>query len=355
YSSFMEAKEIDSNSSYLNASLADYYKTQEDSSFYTQFINELLLNNKIDLNVKSNIILDYVAYYLNNNGNVENAIEIIKSLIENGEQKSELHLALANILAKYDYEKEAIEQFKIAMQLEPTNREAWIMMMEFQMKKGRYSDLLQSVEDVLVYFPNDYVFFLYRGLAYMLVDKDEDAIVAFQEGLKKLDSAESSNPVASSMLYEMLGDSYYKLNQKEKSFEAFENALTQNPQNAGAMNNYAYYLSIEEENLEHAEELSGKSIKLDPNNPIYLDTYAWIYFKMKKYDLAKFYIEQAISYDTTNNVEIIEHYGDILSQSGNEEEALKQWKKAKELGSQSALLDQKIKEKHYIKEKNENK
>ncbi|MDD2417074.1 MAG: hypothetical protein PHQ68_10155, partial [Parabacteroides sp.] len=68
------------------------------------------------------------------------------------------------------------------------------------------------------------------------------------------------------------------------------------------------------------------------------------------YTLAKIYIENAISKDSTNSSELADHYGDILYMNGEKEKALEQWKKAKELGKQSETLDRKIAEQIYIEE-----
>ena len=46
----------------------------------------------------------------------------------------------------------------------------------------------------------------------------------------------------------------------------------------------------------------------------------------------------------------MEHYGDILFMNGEAEKAVEQWKKAKEMGKVSKVLDQKIAEQKYIEE-----
>lgn len=60
------------------------------------------------------------------------------------------------------------------------------------------------------------------------------------------------------------------------------------------MNNYAYYLSEMEIQLDKAEEMISNVIQLEPSNATYLDTYAWVLFKRGKYMEALFIIEQAM-------------------------------------------------------------
>lgn len=70
-------------------------------------------------------------------------------------------------------------------------------------------------------------------------------------------------------------------------------------------------------------------------------------FQQKRYELAKEYIEKSLVL-TPNSAEVVEHLGDILFKLNQPEKALKKWNKAKELGSDSETLEQKIKEKKYV-------
>ncbi|HZK93782.1 MAG TPA: hypothetical protein VFC67_06205, partial [Prolixibacteraceae bacterium] len=117
------------------------------------------------------------------------------------------------------------------------------------------------------------------------------------------------------------------------------------------MNNYAYYLSLKGERLNVAEQLSAKVIQANPDNATYLDTYAWVFFIKKDYQLAKFYMETAISKDTESSPVLVEHYGDILYYLNEKENALTQWKKSLKMGNDSKILKQKIAEKRYIETK----
>jgi tetratricopeptide (TPR) repeat protein len=59
--------------------------------------------------------------------------------------------------------------------------------------------------------------------------------------------------------------------------------------------------------------------------------------------MAKIYIEKAIEYSEEEpSAEVLEHYGDVLFRTGDIEKALEQWRKSKEMGSDSSTLDEKI-------------
>ena len=108
------------------------------------------------------------------------------------------------------------------------------------------------------------------------------------------------------------------------------------------LNNYGYYLSLREVELEKAEKMSRITIIAEPDNPTYLDTYAWILYKSGKKELALEYIEKAIQSGGNEDPDILEHCGDILFALDRKEEALVYWKKALEVGSESEELAGKI-------------
>ena len=120
--------------------------------------------------------------------------------------------------------------------------------------------------------------------------------------------------------------------------------------NIGTLNNYAYYLSVERRDLDKAEEMSYKTVKAEPNNATYLDTYAWILFEKGNYAEARIYIDNAMKSDEEKSDVVVEHCGDIYFMTGDVEGALKYWKKALEMGSESKTLKEKIEKKKFIAE-----
>jgi predicted Zn-dependent protease len=110
------------------------------------------------------------------------------------------------------------------------------------------------------------------------------------------------------------------------------------------LNNYSYYLSLRRENLDKAKELSARLIKLEPDNPTYLDTHGWVLYVRGEYAAALPLLEKAARLNPSNAT-ILEHYGDVLYKVGRNEEALKYWQLAKKNGAGSQWLDRKIAEK----------
>ena len=151
----------------------------------------------------------------------------------------------------------------------------------------------------------------------------------------------------------MLGDIYSEKEMLEQCYQYYDSALVYNGNNALVLNNYAYHLACNNGDLLKAETMSNKSMSIDTENATYIDTYAWVLFKMNSYTLARIYIEKAIGKlapDEEGSAEYYEHYGDILIMLGEADKAVEQWTKALELAPERVVLKKKIEQKQYIEE-----
>lgn len=117
---------------------------------------------------------------------------------------------------------------------------------------------------------------------------------------------------------------------QDSSDKYYLKAISKDPKNPLANNNYAYSLSVRGIELEKALLLSKISLMYEPQNSSYLDTYAWINYQLGKYEIALEYIQKAIATKDVN-AELYEHYGDILLKIGKKQEAINAYKNSLEL------------------------
>jgi tetratricopeptide (TPR) repeat protein len=150
--------------------------------------------------------------------------------------------------------------------------------------------------------------------------------------------------------YAVMGDILFQKDRQREAFAAYDSCLQWKSDNISCMNNYAYYLSLKGENLDKAEEMSFKTIKAEPKNATYLDTYAWILFMQGRYAEARIYIDQALQNDSTIGAVVTEHAGDIYAMAGDIEGAVNLWQQALAQDPGNKLIARKIKRKKYIKQ-----
>ncbi len=91
----------------------------------------------------------------------------------------------------------------------------------------------------------------------------------------------------------LLGDIYHKAGNDDRAFQYYDSCLVYRPDDAMALNNYAYYLALQHTRLDEAESMSRRSLQLEPDNPTYLDTLAWILYLKGDYIEAKRLIGRA--------------------------------------------------------------
>ena len=95
----------------------------------------------------------------------------------------------------------------------------------------------------------------------------------------------------------------------------YEKSIERDSTNVYVLNNYSYYLSLREKNLKRALYLIKQAVKNVPDNPSFLDTYAWILYKLDNKEEALEIIKKSLIYDD-NNITILDHYRDILWNQG---------------------------------------
>ncbi len=344
---FDKALEIDPNNGYAYLYKADYYKLTGDSVNYDKQIYNALINKNIEIDQKISVLTDYVRESLRDTIMAsERAENLFSVLIDQHPHESAIHDLYSQYLVTVKDYGGAAEQLGYVLDLEPANAENWKKLMLINLMDENYEEAFKAADKALEYNPDNIELYQYIAPAYYQIEEYDKAIATYAVAMEKADTTDSE---LMSSLASGLGDVYFMKKDTLKAFEQYEKALEYNPGNIMAMNNYAYFLAESGQDLDKAERLSGMSVKYEPENPTYLDTYAWIYFKKGEYSLALTYMKAAIANsDGEQSAELYEHYGDILFMNGFHEEALPNWEKALELNPDSEILQRKVKHKTFF-------
>lgn len=354
-SAYEAAAKIDPENAYLLVSKADYLNRIGNIPASNQLVKSALVNEKLDVDTKIKILTGYLSTLLQKKDSValNETDSLFATVLDQHPQISELHALYAELLLTTERYTQAREQLGYAVDFNPNDRKLWLQLIGVGMKQENYQDIIDVTKRGMTYLPDMPELYLYQGVAYSLLDKPQDALATYQQGLTHIDP---KNVQMISDLWGQIGDIYHRMGEKQKAYDAYDEALKYNEKNIGVLNNYSYYLSVEKTDLAKAERMAGQVVKLEPNNATYLDTYAWIYFQQGNYMLAKFYITSAMNKEKNPSSEILEHYGDILYMNDDPEGALEQWKKALEAAKDQIpprdvkVLKKKIETKKYTEE-----
>lgn len=228
----------------------------------------------------------------------------------------------------------AVEMLEIANNLVPEDDIAWRLRLQLLLSEKRYDDAIEVGIEANVHVPEDAFIQYFVGTAFMLNSDSKKAITWLENAVR----APSRRPFKS-IIYGILGDAQSDLDNNKEADRVYELALRYDPKNHNAMNNYAYNLSIREENLDRAKELALRAIELDAENAAYLDTVGWVYFKLGDFDRARRFIKASIDTGLAS-AEVFEHLGDVYEALGNLMDAKKWWKQALDLdGTRTHLID----------------
>lgn len=343
---YLKILEIDPDNGFVLFSLTSFYRQKEDKEKAWQYIKKGFQNKTVEVDTK-------IQYYLMITAEEkpffsdDQISELIDILIKTNSDDFRVYTVYAEYLISKGKLSEAREQLRKVLETNKDNYMIWERMLLISNDLLDFKSIYTDAEKAIELFPNQPVLYGLRAVACLQLEKYTEVLDILKEGEPYL---LDNKPLKIQFdLYK--AEANYKLNRVEEAFKAFDAVVALDPENWMAMNNYAYYLSLRNENLEKAELLSGKAVRANPENSTYLDTYAWVLFMRKDYNLAKFYMETAIKNGGDKNDVIVEHYGDILFMLGQKEKALEQWKKAKEIGDGSEFLEQKIKQQRYIDKK----
>lgn len=336
---YLKIKEINPNDPYINISLLEYYqKNGEIDNAYQEFILSIK-NKNLDYNTKAQIY----EYWFENKGDNDNVIreaeEAGKAFIETHPDKELGYYVLGTVYYNNKIYDKAQQYYLDAIEKDSTSFITWYQLAITDMELKNNDALYQHTKTALRFYPEQPFFYLLNGIALVEMKNYEDAIKAFEKG--RFMSADKS---LTSDFDTYIADAYHQLGNKAKTYEYYDRVLKNNPENVYVLNNYAYFLSIDGIRLDEALKMSAITIEKEPKNVTFLDTYAWILYKLERYKEAKKWMEKVFSYDKNPQGINYEHYGDILYKLGDTQKAVQNWKKANKLGGTSEFIDQKIKD-----------
>ena len=236
--------------------------------------------------------------------------------------------------------------FEYVLQLAPDQASARLQLVQRAWEDEDDERIISLCQAARQYNPEEMAFYYYQGMAYYRKQDTDRALEAFQNGINVIN--DESIPDIVSDFYAVMGDLLHQKGREQEAFSAYDSCLVWKHDNIGCLNNYAYYLSLKGERLDEAEQMSYVTVKAEPKNATYLDTYAWILYRQQRYAEARIYIDQALQNDSLPGSVVLEHAGDIYAHCSDMVAALIQWQKALAADPSNALLRKKIKRKKYI-------
>lgn len=318
---------------------AQFYNAIGDSVNYDQQTYQALVSKDLDVASKVEVLADYARHLLVAKDSSARTENLFKVLIEQHPNEPQIRMLFSDYLAAKDDMKGAAEQMDYAVNLDPTDAQAWNRLLVLNIISENYEAAIAAGDRAIELNPNNIELYGYIAPAYYNIKQYDKAIEVYKKALAAVDSTDTEHR---SMFLGGMGDAKFSMGDTIGAFALYDQAIEIDPNNVSILNNYAYFLTLCNRDLDKAERMSAKTVQAEPQNATFLDTYAWVFYKRKEYTMAQLYIEMAIKNERRPSSDIYDHYGDILLAVGNKQEALKQWKKALELDAGNKELLEKV-------------
>ena len=350
YAEYMEVLKADPENIPVKMSMIDYYRTSGQQLRADSLQEALLVSTKTPAENKVSLLRQVVADSESSGGDSTEVLSIFKKILRQPQETSDIAELYAAYLTLKQMPQDTITKaLEGVLAISPDNSAARFQLLQTVWMEQDFDRVVEIARQGLDYNPDEMAFYYFLGLAYVQKDDDDNALDALRRGVSQID--DQSNPDLVSDFYAIMGDILHDKGYADEAYAAYDSCLQWKDDNLGCLNNYAYYLSEENKHLEKAAQMSYRTVQAEPDNSTFLDTYAWILFKQKKYADALQYIDMAVENDTTKSAVIIEHAGDIHAMNGDIDTALKYWKEALDAGPDNAkAIRRKIKEKKYVEE-----
>jgi tetratricopeptide (TPR) repeat protein len=341
---YQKALKIDPENAYINLSLSEYYRQKRDYPKAFIYLEKAFNAEELDIDSKVKILLSYYVVSEKSEELKTQSLALCDVLIKAHPKEAKAYSVAGDFYYRDKKLDKAKEYFSKAVELDKSKYVIWNQLLIIESELQQFSEMIRHGKEAVELFPNEPTVYLLLGIAYLQEKNPTEALIALNQGKNMI----IDNKPLLGQFYANIGDAYYRTKQMEQSDQAYDEALKINPNDTYVLNNYAYYLSLRNEKLDKAEEMSKKSNEIERDNASYNDTYGWILYGLGRYEDAKLWLEKALANGASNNAVILEHLGDVLYKLNNTDIALEYWIKAKKAGTGSDNLDRKIIEKKLI-------
>lgn len=345
---YIEVLQAEPENIMARMSMIDYYRTSGQAMRADSLQEVMLVSPKTPVDGKMALMRQVVADNEKNGADSTLVIDLFKKILKEPQETSDMAQLYAAYLTLKKMPQDSISKvLETVLAISPDNVAARLQLIQAEWNKQDFDRVIELSNQALDYSPDELAFYYFLGFAYIQKDDDDSALKVLRRGVSQIN--DQSNPSLVSDFYAIMGDILHDKGDDKGAYAAYDSCLQWKDDNYGCLNNYAYYLSVENKDLDKAAQMSYRTVQAEPDNSTFLDTYAWILFMQKKYAEALQYIDMAVKNDTTKSAVIIEHAGDIHAVNGDIDGAVKYWNEALKAGAENeTVLRRKIKLRKYV-------
>lgn len=278
---------------------------------------------------------------LYNLGLRDEAREQLNIVLATGRADALTHHLLGMVFQQEGLHYLAADAFQAALRLDTELVEARLGLTTALLAANERAKAEEAAGEAARFFPSNIQLQLNYGLVLLRLNKAEEALSVFRRALG-LPAAKRAQ------IYFHIGQALLDLHRFGQAVAAWTTAVRLDPKLAEAYNYLAYTHAERGLNLAQARQWARKALALEPDNPNYLDTLAWIEYQQGRYPKALETILSALrQYETRServDPAVYEHLGDIYFQLERYLEASQAWQSALQQDPENQQLKQKLRQ-----------
>lgn len=316
---------------------------QKDTLAIKENTRKVLSNREIPMEYRISLLLPIIqardsipSYYY------EWGVDNLKAMADMSPPEFDPCYLYAEVLMSEKADSAAERYLLRSLEADSSKTFVWTQLAIVKMWQMDWGGMLRYVEAAQQKTPDDARMYYLGGIAYLQI-KDYGKAIGQLNKAMEADFPEGEKGHLE--ILSMLGDAYNGKKEYAASDSCYRKVLSVDPDNLPVLNNFSYYLSLRGAHLQEAERMSARTLEFEPEESTYLDTYAWVLYKMGKYKEAETYLLKAIEFiGDRDDGAIWEHLGDVQFKIGEKEKAVASWEKALQKNKDSKELKRKIKE-----------
>ena len=346
---YNEAMKIDSTNLETLMSMSDFFNGRRDYRSMLWVTRKMFQLEEFPLEQKVRrfeLFTSDIDFYRNNYFQLHDLASLLT--IYYPTDKRVVKLYADHLIASGQLE-EALKHYKTHLQDRPAVEDYYLTVIDIESYLERPDSVKKYVNEALTLFPDKIELHLAEGNVRYRMGNLIGAVMSYKKALKFADTDSLR-----SQIWGQIGDVHHaygeasgwllkRMYQKD-CYKAYKKALKYNPDNILVLNNWAYFLSLDGKRLDEALRMAERANELSPRNPTYMDTQAWILFKLDHLEEARQLMRQAVALDGQQSKELLLHYGDILHALGEQFMAETYWKKALDKGYDKAVIEERMKQ-----------
>ncbi len=268
------------------------------------------------------------------NGKFAQAETLMTALEQKGGANAAIYYYLARIKQESKDYPTAENYFRKSLSLADTVTDTWINLALVVNQQKRYPESLEIMGEAMRAVPQDSDGIIFYTA--IIHSQNEHYDLAKEGYLRLLKSKPDDIGLRFSLasMDERLGN----IDEAERGFRW---VIQKEPKNAMALNYLGYMYADQGVKLKEAKGLLERALAIDPENGAYLDSYAWVLYKLGKYDEALVEMKKAVKTELEDPV-IYDHQGDIYSALKQDDLARESWEKALQLSPDDQAIRAKL-------------